>query len=357
MDIKVSLATNFLDIILGPLSSLFGWVARLFYSFLGSYGLAIIFLTVVIRGLLIPLNVRSQRSMLKMQALSGKQAELQRKYGHDKQRYQEELYKLQQENGAMGCSGCILPLLQLLFIWPIYRVVSGPLHYIAQISMENLQKMIDTASEWGIIGKSVTKENHIALIDVLANNSKFFRHVVTEGNMSAGQMMDLHFLGLDLTKVPSINPATIMKEPSVYIPLLFLPLLVLIVNLVMMRMTTWLKPGYKEQQEAKERAKNNPARAGQVQQDKTESTMKIMNWVMPLMMLFTTFIWPAAMGLYWIISGLMGILSQILVFYLFTKPYELKKAEAELAKANAFKKKAAEQGEGDKSKSKKKKKK
>ena len=59
--------------ILDPLYTLFGWLTRVLYDFFGNYGLAIIFLTVIIRGALIPLNIRSQKSMLKMQALSGKQ--------------------------------------------------------------------------------------------------------------------------------------------------------------------------------------------------------------------------------------------------------------------------------------------
>jgi len=57
---------------------------------------------------------------------------------------------------------------------------------------------------------------------------------------------------------------------------------------------------------------------------------------------------PAAMGLYWIISSLMGILSQVLVYYMFTKPYQLKKAEVELKKENAFKhKKTEEEGSSE----------
>ena len=64
--------------ILDPLYTLFGWLTKVLFGFFGNYGLAIIFLTIIIRAALIPLNVKSQKSMLKMQALSGKQAELQR---------------------------------------------------------------------------------------------------------------------------------------------------------------------------------------------------------------------------------------------------------------------------------------
>ncbi len=322
------------------LSQLFGWLTRIFFDFFGNYGMAIITLTVLIRGALIPLNVSSQKSMLKMQALSSKTAELQRKYGDDKQRYNEELMKLQQENGAMGFSGCILPFLQLIFIWPIYRIVSGPLIYLSQVSKENVQAMIDLATEQELAvgGARMTEQFHISLIEILNNNSNFLEQCVSKGYLAMGQLLDLHFLGMDLTKTPAWNPITIIGDPKTYLPLLIFPILVIVTNVLSMKLSTVMKPGYKEQKEAKEREKNNPARAGQTPNDQTEQTMKMMTWMMPIIMLFTTFTLPAAMGLYWVVGGIMGILTQIITYFMFTRPYELKKAEVEAKKKEAFKK-------------------
>ena len=330
-----------MDFILGPLYTLFGWLTRIFYGFFGNYGIAIILLTVLIRGLLIPLNIKSQKSMLKMQALSGKQAELQRKYGDDKKKYQEELVKMQQENGAMGLSGCLLPFLQILFIWPIFRIVSGPLFYLSQVSKENITAMITMGQEMGLVGRAVSDVNHIGLLSALNNSGEFLNKCISEGYMAFDQLLDLHFWGIDLTMTPSINPAAIIKEPGVYIPLLMIPIIVVLIQVFSMQFAKYLKPGYKAEQEAKKRAQNNPARQGQVQENsQAETTMKILNWTMPLIMLVTTFTMPAAMGLYWIVGGLMGILTQVIVFFMFTKPYELKKAEIEARKEAVFKKKA-----------------
>jgi len=325
------------------LYNLFGWITRIFYDFFGNYGLAIIALTVLIRGLLIPLNIRSQKSMIKMQTLSGKQAELQRKYGDDKQKLQEEMMKLQQENGAMGLSGCLLPILQLFFIWPIYRIVSGPLIYLSQVPKENIANMITLGQEIGIFGKNVTDKIHIGLVSALNTNGDFLNQCISKGYIAMDQMLDLHFLGVDLTMVPSFNPAEIIKQPKIYLPLLLIPIIVVLTQVFSMQFTKIIKPGYKAEQEAKERAKNNPAREGQVQENSTtETTMKMMTWSMPMVMLITTFTMPAAMGLYWIIGGIMGILTQVLVYFLFTKPYELKKAEIEAKKEAVFKRKPQE---------------
>ena len=322
----------------------FGWLTRILFGFFGNYGMAIIMLTVIIRAALIPLNIKSQKSMIKMQALSGKTAELQRKYGDDKQKYQEELMKLQQENGAMGFSGCILPFIQLFLIWPIYRIVSGPLIYLSKVPKESVQNMIDLANNEGlVVTKRLTADLHIPLIEILNNNSDFLNECISKGYIAMGQLLDLNFLGMDLTKTPAWNPMTIISDPKTYLPLLMFPILVIATNLVSMKLANWLKPGYKEQQEAKKREKMNPARAGQTPEDQAETTAKMMTWMMPLLMLWTTFTLPAAMGLYWVVGGLMGILTQLLTYFLFTKPYNLKKLEMEQKKAEAFRKNTSDE--------------
>jgi YidC/Oxa1 family membrane protein insertase len=284
--------------------------------------------------------------MLKMQAMSGKTAELQRKYGDDKEKYQEEVMKLQKENGAGGLSGCLLPFLQLFIIWPIYRIVSGPLIYLSQVSKENIQNMINLGQqmgEGGLFGK-MSPDIHIGLIKALNENAQFLSECIQRGYFKLDQMIDLHFLGLDLSVTPAWNPKVIMSDPKTYLPMLIIPVIVVAVSIAQMQLSKIMKPGWKEEEEAKKRAKKNPARAGQAgdgksaAEDTTQMTMKMMNWMMPVLMLVTTFSMPAAMGVYWIISGIMGVITSVIVYIMFTKPYELKKAELEAKKDAVFKK-------------------
>lgn len=219
--------------------------------------------------------------------------------------------------------------------------------------------MIDLANEQNLVtSKRLSAQIHIPLVEILQNNSHFLSECISKGYIALGQLVDLRFLGMDLTKTPAWNPVKIMSDPKTYIPLLIFPILVIATNIISMRMATWLKPGYKEQQEAKKRAKNNPARAGQTstQEDQAEMTQKMMTWMMPILMIWTTFSLPAAMGLYWVVGGLMGIFTQIIVYYMFTKPYELKKLEMEQKKAMAFKKNSGESSDGSKKNKNKKKK-
>lgn len=345
-------------LISNPLNGLFGWITRMFFNYFGNYGVAIIALTVFIRACLIPLNITSQRSMIKNQALASKQAEIQRKYPNDKAKQQEEITKLMQENGAMGFSGCLVSLLQLVFIWPIFRVVSGPLKYLSQVPVEKLKSIAELAKQKEFITQAVQKTidtNDIPLIKLFNENSAFLNECIEKGYIKAGQLLDLHFLGMDLTVTPAWNPVTIYKNPGTYLPLLVIPVLVALTSIVSMKLSTVLRPGYKEEKIAKERAKRNAAMRGQqAQPDQAEMMTKTMTFTMPILMLFTTFTMPAAMGLYWTVGGLMGIITQYIVYFLFSKPYELKKKEMEELKKQAFNKKALEDGSEKKAKKKKK---
>ena len=165
--------------------------------------------------------------------------------------------------------------------------------------------------------------------------------------ISTGFRLVRRFLGLDLTITPWNILSGNFTSPLMWLPYMILPILVLILNFGSMQLTKILKPGYKEEQEAKKRAKLNPARKDQAAVDSTtEQTMKMMNWMMPLLMVWTTFTLPSAMGLYWFVGGLMGIISQLIVYVLFSRPYEKKKAELEAKKDAVFKKKPALEAAG-----------
>ncbi|MBR6255393.1 MAG: membrane protein insertase YidC [Clostridiales bacterium] len=320
-----------MQFIFGPITGLLGWLASLLYEFFGNYGLAIIFLTIIVRGLTVPLNVRSAKAMMKQQALSNKQAEIKRKYPDDKQKQQEELQKLFQENGASTLAGCLVPFLPIFFLFPTYYIVQQPLRYITGVSNSNIKALGELLSI-----KGVTNDN-ITLINRLHSDGAAMSKAISSGNIKMSQIPDMKFLGLDLGKKPTINFSTIADHPEIYLPLLIVPILVLLTTVLQNILISNLKPDAKQKREDKKRAKNNPA--FNAPEEPGVRTAKIMNIVMPAIMLLTTFVLPAAFGFYWIIGNLMGILQQVLTYYMFTKPYEEKKKELEEQKKNAFKKK------------------
>ena len=80
-------------------------ILNLFYGLTHSYGIAIILLTILVRVVLHPLNQKQLVSMQKMQKIQPRIKTLQEKYGHDKQKLNEETMKLYKENQVNPAAG------------------------------------------------------------------------------------------------------------------------------------------------------------------------------------------------------------------------------------------------------------
>lgn len=88
-----------------------------------AWALSIAGLTIVIRTLLIPLFVRQIRSSRNMQLLQPKMKELQKKYGHDREKLGQEMMKLYKETGTNPLSSCLPLLLQSPIFLALFRVL------------------------------------------------------------------------------------------------------------------------------------------------------------------------------------------------------------------------------------------
>ncbi|MDO5677201.1 MAG: membrane protein insertase YidC [Propionibacteriaceae bacterium] len=103
---------------------------RLFAPIFGAdsgvtWTVAIVMLTVVIRTLLIPLFVKQINSARNMQLMQPKVAELQKKYGHDRERLGQETMKMYKEEGVNPMASCLPLLLQMPIFLSLFRVLQG----------------------------------------------------------------------------------------------------------------------------------------------------------------------------------------------------------------------------------------
>src|SRR6202162_578444 len=108
-----------------PLISAFESVMVFIHAHLvgGSWGLAIVGLTVLIRAVLVPLTFRQLKSMQEMQRLAPEINKLKEKYKDDKQRQQQEIMKFYQAHKINPLASCLPLLLQLpVFISLFYML-------------------------------------------------------------------------------------------------------------------------------------------------------------------------------------------------------------------------------------------
>jgi YidC/Oxa1 family membrane protein insertase len=90
-----------------------------------SWALSIVGLTLVIRTLLIPLFVKQIKNSRNMQLLQPKVKELQKKYGHDRERMAQETMKLYKETGTNPFASCLPLLLQAPIFLALFRTLNA----------------------------------------------------------------------------------------------------------------------------------------------------------------------------------------------------------------------------------------
>ena len=110
----------------------FGMVSRFLMSsmtflerYVGSWGMAIVVLTIFIRLLIWPLHAKSHRTMKRMALLSPKMQELKEKYPDNPQKMQQEVMKLYRDYGVSPVGGCLPIFLQFPIFLGYYRMLQS----------------------------------------------------------------------------------------------------------------------------------------------------------------------------------------------------------------------------------------
>lgn len=288
-----------------------GFIIEFIYNLVQNYGFSIIIFTVLIKLILMPLAVKSQKAMRKQQKIQPYMMELQQKYANDKEKLQQETMKLYKENNISMTGGCLPLLIQFPILIGLYRVIQKPLTYLLGVDFklaETLSRVTEimtrmTAEHADIIGKLST-----ATAEQVANNSQIqlSKWVSILNGPNDPWVINFGFLGLDLSVVPSVSVNYILSGKFMYLDRVLLILIPLIAIL-----TTWLS--MKQSQKMTQMPKN-------AQQDNPAASMnKSMNLMMPIMTGIFTFTLPSGLGLYWIVSNLMQILQQYLLNQYFKK--------------------------------------
>lgn len=120
--------------ILKPITNLFTMIFQAIHGFVASLGIfgegagyviTIFLLTLLVRLLLLPLNIKQTKSQQKMQEIQPEVAKLQKKYKNNPEKAQQEMMKLYKENNVNPMSGCLPLLIQMPILFALYYVFYG----------------------------------------------------------------------------------------------------------------------------------------------------------------------------------------------------------------------------------------
>ena len=289
-----------------------GFIINFIYGFVQNYGWSIILFTVIVKMILLPLNIRSQKAMKKQQKIQPYLAELQKKYANDKEKLQTEMMKLYRENNVSMTGGCLPLLIQFPILIGFYQVIRRPITYLAGVTNWKLPEVVDKVTTL----KETVMAQFPNLVGNLGNYSveNFEKNGQIELASWASKVngaedawaINFDFFGLDLADVPSkaLNALNSLLNGQAVewgvLLLLLIPVLAVF--------TSWLSMKITQMQQNK----------GQENADTQVNEMsKSMNLMMPLMTGFFTFTLPSGMGVYWIVSNIAQILQQIILNHIF----------------------------------------
>ena len=283
-----------------------GWIIQQIYNLVANYGLSIIIFTVLIKLILLPLNIHSQKAMKKQQKVQPIIAQLQEKYKNDQEKLQREMMKIYKENNISMTGGCLPMFIQFPILIGLYQVIQKPLSYLKGVDWMQ-QAVIDKvymlrdamASSIGSLAQQ-TEEQLANMSQIQLSN---WAGIVN--GPSDPWVINFNFLGLDLSNVPSEAFGYIMRldfSDWSKILLLLIPILAVVSSLLTNKITM-LQTGQTKT--------NDNSQASQMQ--------KSMLWMMPLMSGFFTLTLPSGLGIYWIISSVMQIVQQLVLNYYFDK--------------------------------------
>ncbi len=270
----------------------FGYMLNFIYGFVENYGLSIILLTVLIKIILLPLTLKQQKSMTKTQKLQPKLQEVMEKYKYDKERQSQETMKLYKEYGVNPMGGCLPLLIQFPILIAFYQVIQKPVQYVLGYSAKEITALLKAE---GISEKIAGAQ--IALAEKMGK-------------------LDFNFFGLDLATTPWDELKGVMAGTVGLVGLtaLIIPVLSCVTTLLTSKISTMMN-GKKEDKKEKKAPQRvlSPDQKTTGNENSAESMTKTMTYVMPLMTLWLTFTFPAAMGLYWTVSNVLGLLQNIVL--------------------------------------------
>ena len=125
------------------IADFFKWALELVYSFVGSYGWSIIVVTILMRLVTLPLDIRQRKGMRIQSKLQPQIQAIQKKYANDQGAQQRKMQELYKEAGYHPLSGCLPMIVQMIVLFAFF----GAQRAIAYGQIENMFNMAQAGQE------------------------------------------------------------------------------------------------------------------------------------------------------------------------------------------------------------------
>ena len=281
----------------------FAWLVRLFYDLTNSYGVALILFTLVIKLIMLPFQMKSKKSMMRMSRFQPMIKEIQTRYKNNQVKMNEELQRLYAEEGVNPMSGCLWSFLPFPILIALYSIIRQPLSRFMLLSKDVVTEITSLATTLGYNAESVrVGYEEIGLAKFISDNFSEFA-----GKFDGLLNVNYNFLGLDLTVMPTDVWKDFFTGGWPIIGVVLIP---------------FISAGLSFLQSKVSMAGNVAAEGN----DATARSSRMMMWMMPLMSLWIGFTVSAGLSLYWFIGGVVRMISDPIMTSHYRKIYDAEDA-------------------------------
>lgn len=288
----------------------FAALLRLFYNLTGSYGVSLILFTLVIKLILLPFQMKSKKSMVRMSRMSGKMQEIQKKYANNKERQQQEIADLYAREGVNPMSGCLWSFLPFPILIALYYIIRTPLRYFMSLSNEVIAKITELAVSLGYVSGAsgqASAYDQIYLAKFIHDNWSSF-----EGKFDGLIDLNYTFLSMDLSAVPKDLFGQFPSGGWPVIGIMLMPLISAALQFLMTRISM------------KTNGNSN-----------MNGSSKAMLYMMSLMTVWMGYILPAALCVYWIANAAFSCIQEQVLNKHFSKVLDREETDKERQKREA----------------------
>ena len=288
----------------------FAWLTRLFYTWTGSYGVALILFTLLVKLVLLPFQLKSKKSMLRMNRMQGKIKDIQTRYANNKEKQQQEMADLYAREGVNPMSGCLWSFIPFPILIALYYIIRTPLRYFMSLSQTVIAEITTLAAS---LGYTAAADGQAAAYEQIYLAKFIHEHWADFDGKFAGLIdLDYNFLGMDLS---SVGKDLFSQFPSggwPVIGILILPLISAGLQFLMTMISM--------------RSNGNTQMNG---------SSKAMMYMMPLMTVWMGYILPAALCVYWIANAAFSCIQEQVLNKHFSKVLDREETDKERQKREA----------------------
>ena len=303
--------------VVGPISNFLGFILDFIYNLFyfiapgAALGLAIIFFTIIVKCLLLPLAIKQHKSTMKMRELKPEIDKINKKFEgktspDDLRAKNIETQKLYSERKVNPLAGCLPALVQWPIFITLFSMFQSPFAYITRLREAYTAVVAEMVQipDWhapinNIYELSTAKLSTVGLLDISETSNLIrliFTYSIEDWQLYFAQIPQNYVYTLESLISVTRNMETFLGMDMVAPAMLNFPAILLpVITAVSAFLTSHLMT---------KRNPIDPSAPG-------ASFQKSMLYMMPVIMAVVTFISPAALGLYWVVSSLFQVAQQL----------------------------------------------